>query len=376
MKRLLPIFILVCGLAIALSVQGAEFNLGFLGAKSPKDADIVGYIDRVYRGSLYVASILAVGMIVVGGLYFSLSGVIDRKSEGKEMIRDAILGLVLLFGATIIFQTVSPNIAKLSPPKLATLTTAYPACSGDEEKEVEFKLNNPHTWASLEKPPDKDNPDKDWCFPGCATPQTISCNVVIQEEPTCLTSAPQPFFARLLGSSDTTCEKPSCLICAPIPVAVSCPADTLKDCQTEIIKYTDEAEIQVFNRLFTFEDAQEYCENTSLIFRDDGDLQRIMTDRGLTQSDVAIVSCFARKQPNSRSYKVTYIPIFPPADGVDLDFGLPQYSFYTKGTSPDTATCRAWAIFEQVTITDPDTHYESKMWKKKDDLRDSTWIQC
>ena len=112
MKRLLPIFILVCGLAIALSVQGAEFNLGFLGAKSGRDADIVGYIDRVYRGSLYVASILAVGMIVVGGLYFSLSGVIDRKSEGKEMIRDAILGLVLLFGATIIFQTVSPNIAK------------------------------------------------------------------------------------------------------------------------------------------------------------------------------------------------------------------------------------------------------------------------
>jgi len=75
---------------------------------------IVQYIIRLYQFGIGIVGIIAVGMIVAGGIYISTSGAVDKRSEGKDMITSAILGIVLLFGSYIILRTINPDLVNLS----------------------------------------------------------------------------------------------------------------------------------------------------------------------------------------------------------------------------------------------------------------------
>jgi hypothetical protein len=84
--------------------------------------NIPEYIQNLYRTALIISGILAVVMIVAGSIYISVSGASpDKQSEGKDMITQAIWGLLLLFGSYLILQTINPELVKLKSPGQKTV---------------------------------------------------------------------------------------------------------------------------------------------------------------------------------------------------------------------------------------------------------------
>lgn len=127
-KRLL--FFLMVGFLIFVSLPAnAAINFSFpcppsgmgLGGCVESETSIPNYILRFYQFGVGIAGILAVGMIVVGAITISLSGAIDKQKEGKDMIKNAIWGVVLLLGSYLILNTVNPELTKLKEPALPKL---------------------------------------------------------------------------------------------------------------------------------------------------------------------------------------------------------------------------------------------------------------
>lgn len=80
----------------------------------PIESESIGdFISRFYNTAVGIAGIAAVLMIVVGAIYFTISGAMDKKKEGKDIITSAIWGIVILLGATLILKTINPQILSL-----------------------------------------------------------------------------------------------------------------------------------------------------------------------------------------------------------------------------------------------------------------------
>ncbi len=79
---------------------------------------IAQYISGVYRYALTIAILLATIMIVIGGFKYVLGATGVSVSSGKDMIKDAIIGLVLLFSATALVSIINPRLARLPALRL------------------------------------------------------------------------------------------------------------------------------------------------------------------------------------------------------------------------------------------------------------------
>ncbi|MEK9194654.1 MAG: pilin [Patescibacteria group bacterium] len=94
-----------------------ESPLGECLPGSVGDESLAIYIRRIYQFAVAISGILAVGMIVVGGIYISVSaGSPDKQKEGREMIVSAIWGIVLVLGSYLILRTVNPRLVELPTP--------------------------------------------------------------------------------------------------------------------------------------------------------------------------------------------------------------------------------------------------------------------
>lgn len=83
---------------------------------------IINYLIRLYSFAVGIAGILALGMIVAGAIMISVSGAVDKKKEGKDMIQSAIWGIVLLLGSYLILNTINPRITQLSEPGIVSVS--------------------------------------------------------------------------------------------------------------------------------------------------------------------------------------------------------------------------------------------------------------
>lgn len=101
-----------------------------------------GFVVNFYIFSLWISGVLAFGAIVYGGVKYTLAaGNPSAQNEGKEWIKGALLGLLLLVGAYIVLNTINPDLVKLggnclptleagsAPPPAATNTTTTASCS-------------------------------------------------------------------------------------------------------------------------------------------------------------------------------------------------------------------------------------------------------
>lgn len=78
---------------------------------------IQDFISRFYEIGLGISGIIAVGMIVVGAIYYTISGASpQKKGEAKDIIFSAIWGVVLLFGSYLILRSVNPQLIELRDP--------------------------------------------------------------------------------------------------------------------------------------------------------------------------------------------------------------------------------------------------------------------
>jgi hypothetical protein len=80
------------------------------------------YVSGFYDFALMIGGVLAFGAIVYGGVLYAISmGNPSRQSEGKEWIQSALIGLLLLAGATLILKTINPDLVNLNLPTLQTV---------------------------------------------------------------------------------------------------------------------------------------------------------------------------------------------------------------------------------------------------------------
>lgn len=71
-----------------------------------------------------ICAVLAVIMIVIGGVQYMTSELISSKEAGKERIKNAIFGLLLALGAWLILNTINPKLLDVSMSSLKKVEVA------------------------------------------------------------------------------------------------------------------------------------------------------------------------------------------------------------------------------------------------------------
>ncbi len=89
--------------------------------------NFIGWVQNFYQFSLIAGVFLAVGVIAWAGLRYALAaGNPSGQSDARDQILQALLGLILLFGAYLILYTINPNLVNLSLPTLSSVSVGAP----------------------------------------------------------------------------------------------------------------------------------------------------------------------------------------------------------------------------------------------------------
>jgi hypothetical protein len=83
--------------------------------------DLSTYINSLYRWMLYSSVIIVAVIIMVGGIQY----MVGQVNPGKERIRNALIGLLILYSAYLILATVNPEIVKLQIPRYPLLKQIF-----------------------------------------------------------------------------------------------------------------------------------------------------------------------------------------------------------------------------------------------------------
>lgn len=89
--------------------------------------NLASFFNNLYKFLIGIAGILAVIEIIWGGFEYSTQDSISKKSDGKERITQALLGLVLVLSPYLVFSIINPSILNLSlnlPPINLTVPPA------------------------------------------------------------------------------------------------------------------------------------------------------------------------------------------------------------------------------------------------------------
>jgi cell wall-associated NlpC family hydrolase len=78
------------------------------------DTRVADYLKIIFRIGIALAGVLAVLMLVIGGIEYMSSDVITSKESAKGRMTNAILGLILVLGAYAILNTLNPKLLEVN----------------------------------------------------------------------------------------------------------------------------------------------------------------------------------------------------------------------------------------------------------------------
>jgi len=110
-------FIAVVGLTPHVFAQGFVPLAGIPGLTEGVNTTSSGlpvFFNNLYKYLIGLAAALAVIMIIWGGLEISTQDSVSKKSDGKERIKQALFGLVLVLSPVLVFSIINPSILNLS----------------------------------------------------------------------------------------------------------------------------------------------------------------------------------------------------------------------------------------------------------------------
>lgn len=96
--------------------------------KNPKEQictpglGFAGYLNIMINLIIGICAVLAMIMIVMGGIQYMTSELVSSKQAAKESITNAILGLLLALGAFALLNTINPNLLDIGLGNLPTAT--------------------------------------------------------------------------------------------------------------------------------------------------------------------------------------------------------------------------------------------------------------
>ena len=105
-----------------------ETQFKFPWSANPSSATpLSGLVKQIYLIALGIVGALALGMIIFGGLQYSMSaGDPGRQKDARDRITQALWGVVLLLAAYLILKTINLELVNLKEPNLKTITAAPP----------------------------------------------------------------------------------------------------------------------------------------------------------------------------------------------------------------------------------------------------------
>ena len=113
---------------------------GLTSAQDNISADtLANFLNNLYKYLIGLAAVLAVIQIIRGGFYIMGQESVTKKGEGRHLIQQAILGLVLVLLPALVFSIINPAILNLSissfqPIKMEkTKSTAIPSAKPDAQ---------------------------------------------------------------------------------------------------------------------------------------------------------------------------------------------------------------------------------------------------
>lgn len=77
-----------------------------------QQAGLGDLLNSLIQVMLVIAGVGALIMIIIGGVTYMTSDALDNKNRGRELITNAILGLILALGSWIILNTLNPNLTE------------------------------------------------------------------------------------------------------------------------------------------------------------------------------------------------------------------------------------------------------------------------
>lgn len=107
------VVLFVVGAALPTLAQDYTPLAPLPGIETAQPIELGNYINQMFRLIVGLASVLAVLMIVVGGIQYMMSEAVGSKSEAKKRIWAAVIGLLLAISSVLILQTINPDLLKL-----------------------------------------------------------------------------------------------------------------------------------------------------------------------------------------------------------------------------------------------------------------------
>jgi hypothetical protein len=113
-KLCLFIFALVATPLVTMAGSGEGFTplIGIPGLENTNSFD--SYVDALYALAISIAALVAVVKIVLAGAKYMMDDIVTHKSEAKEDIKNALIGLLIIIGAVIILNTINSDLTNLS----------------------------------------------------------------------------------------------------------------------------------------------------------------------------------------------------------------------------------------------------------------------
>lgn len=110
-------------------------------------SNINDYLKALFKLGVGIGATLAVLMIVLGGFKYIISELPDSKGDGKQMIQNAVFGLLMILVSWLILYTINPDLTlfrtEFNPVKIKIPTPQKQPSPAVEEKPTN---NVNHKW--------------------------------------------------------------------------------------------------------------------------------------------------------------------------------------------------------------------------------------
>lgn len=113
---------------------------------------IGGYLAIIFKIGIGLAGVLAVVMLVVGGIQYMSTDAFSEKADGKSRMMNAIIGLLLVLGAWVILNTLNPNLLIFNLDLQKVSITVDEANFADTEVEIQSNKGYSMNGASFQSP--------------------------------------------------------------------------------------------------------------------------------------------------------------------------------------------------------------------------------
>jgi len=125
---IITLVVMAAGIAPHVLAQGfvaLDATIPGLTDLPPTEAGLAPFFNNLYKYLIGIAAILAIIQLIWGGLEISTQDSVSKNKDGKERIREALFGLLLVLSPVLVFSIINPSILNLSINlKPIDLTTA------------------------------------------------------------------------------------------------------------------------------------------------------------------------------------------------------------------------------------------------------------